>query len=217
MRVPDVKITFTSAEEYELSGFHFGDFDEREFVVFDLEATGPDAEQDSVTQFGAVRMGVEAATFEGLVKPWKPIPEKIEKLTGVTNQRVAEAESFAVVFERFREFCGNAVLVTQCGYEYDFPLLERECARSGLPMLPNERLDTKAVFAMLHPDRSETFSTNFLSDYCQIDRAEFQRHDAVGDAKLIARIFQAELSEATRMGVDELSADGIRIKRFVLS
>tara|TARA_R110002111_G_scaffold123103_2_gene186940 strand:- start:167 stop:811 length:645 start_codon:yes stop_codon:yes gene_type:complete len=212
-----MRITFTSAEEYELSGFHFGDFDEREFVVFDLEATGPDAEQDSVTQFGTVRVGDEEQTFEGLVKPWKSIPEKIEKLTGVTNQRVTEAESFAVVFERFRKFCGDAVLVTSCGYEYDFPLLEKECARSGLKKLPNERLDTKAIFAMLHPDRGETFSTNFLSEYYQIDRRVFNRHDALGDAKLVARIFYAELKEAKAMGMNSLEAEGVRIKRFLLS
>ena len=206
-----MKITFISAEEYELRDFRFDLLANRDFVVFDLEGTGPDAERDSVTQFGAVRLGNEAQTFESLVKPWRPIPPKIEELTGVTNERVGEAESFSVVFERFREFCGDAVLVTQCGYEYDFPLLDRECERAGIARLENTGLDTKAIFALLHPDRSEIFSTDFLSDYYQIDRREFQRHDALGDARLIARIFQAELKEANEMGADSLEADLARI------
>ncbi len=211
-----MKITFTSAEEYELGDFQFDLSADHEFVVFDLEGTGPDAWRDSVTQFGAVRLSDPGESFESVVKPWKPIPPKIEELTGVTNERIGEAERFAGVFEHFREFCGEAVLVTSCGYEYDFPLLERECERAGLTMLPNVRLDTKAIFALLHPKRSETFSTNFVSDYYGIDRSEFQRHDALGDAKLIARIFQAELREAQEMGVSSLRADGVRIKRFAL-
>lgn len=212
-----MEITFTSAEEYELSGFYFDGLENREFVVFDLEATGPDAECDSVTQFGAVQMGDGAQTFESLVKPWQPIPSKIEELTGVTNQRTENAVGFADAYERFRKFCGDAVLVTSCGYEYDFPLLERECGRSGLPMLPNERLDTKAIFALLHPDRTETFSTDFLSDYYQIDRSGLKRHDALGDARLIARIFEAECDEARQLGIDSISTEKMRIKRFVLS
>lgn len=212
-----MKITFTSAEEYELSDFYFDLSVERQFVVFDLEATGPDAEHDSVTQFGVVKMGIEAQTFESLVKPWRSIPPKIETLTGVTNDRVEGAVHFAEAYTRFREFVGDAVLVTSCGYEYDFPLLDCECERAGVARLENCRLDTKAIFALLHPERTETFSTNFVSDYYGIDRSEFQRHDAVGDATLISRIFQAELKEAKEMGVGHFMADRVRIRRFVLS
>jgi len=211
-----MKVELISAEEYELNDFQFDLSENREFVVFDLEGTGPDAEGDSVTQFGAVKMGNEAHAFESLVKPWKPIPPKVEELTGVTNERVGNAVRFSDAFERFREFCGDAVLVTQCGYEYDFPLLDSECEKAGIERFGNIRLDTKAIFALLHPDRRETFSTNFLSDYYRIDRSEFKRHDALSDAKLIAQIFEAELKEARQLGVHSLSPDCVRVKRFTL-
>lgn len=214
-----MRITFTTPESYELNSFSFEGLHGRDYVVFDLEATGPDADADSVTQIGAVRLsgdGTEGAVFESLVRPWKPIPPKIERLTGITNDRVAAAPEFAAAFERFRVFCADAVLVTQCGYEFDFPLLDRKCDRAGLGRLPNERLDTKAIFALLHPERTETFSTDFLSDYYGINRADFKRHDALGDARLITRIFQTELDEAKTMGIDALVTDGMKIKRFVL-
>jgi DNA polymerase III epsilon subunit-like protein len=131
--------------------------------------------------------------------------------------RAAGAPDFVSVCEGFRDFCGDAVLVTQCGYEFDFPLLDRECERVGMLPMPNVRLDTKAIFAVLHPDRSETFSTDFLCDYYGINRSVFKRHDALGDARLIAQIFRDELAEAQRMGVDALAVDCIRIKRFVLT
>jgi DNA polymerase-3 subunit epsilon len=206
---------FLSAELYELSNFRFEGLHARRYVVFDLEATGPEPAADSVTQIGAVKVGDDDGAFESLVRPWKPIPEKIEQLTGITNAGVDGAPGFAKVFERFRVFCGDAVLVTQCGYEYDFPLLDQECDRAGLARLANVRLDTKAIFALLHPQRTETFSTNFLSDYYGIDRSEFKRHDALGDAQMIDRIFRAELKEAKSMGIDALATHGLKIKRFV--
>lgn len=211
-----MNITFPSADCYELRDFHFSGLAARDYVVFDLEATGPDPVEDSITQIGAVWLGEDDAAFESLVRPWKPIPPKIEELTGVTNTRVKTASGFAEAFAQFRNFCGDAVLVTQCGYEFDFPLLDRECDRAGLGRLTNTRLDTKAIFALLHPQRTETFSTNFLSDYYGINRSEFKRHDALGDARLIARIFQAELDEAKRMGIDALATECMKIKRFVL-
>ncbi len=211
-----MQIAYLSAELYELSDFRFEGLHARRYVVFDLEATGPGAETDSVTQIGAVRMGESDTAFESLVRPWKPIPQKIEELTGVTNAKVKTAPDFAEAYARFRAFCGDAVLVTQCGYEYDFPLLDRECDRAELEHLANIRLDTKAIFALLHPQRTETFSTSFLSVYYGINRSEFKRHDALGDARLIARIFRAELEEAKNMGIDALATDGLRIKRFAL-
>lgn len=214
-----MKITFPCADYYELRDFQFQGLSGHNFVVFDLEATGPEPATDSVSQVGAVKLDDAEqgdAAFESLVRPWKPIPQKIEELTGVTNAQVLTASDFAEAFARFRAFCGDAVLVTQCGYEYDFPLLDRECDRAGLRRLANARLDTKAIFALLHPQRSETFSTNFLSDYYGIDRTAFQRHDALGDARMIARIFYAELEEANSMGIDALATDGLKIKRFVL-
>jgi len=94
----------------------------RRYCVFDLEATGPDPDHDFITQIGAVIIEngaiQEHQTFETLVKPPKPIPEKIERLTGISNHELETARSFAEVFEEFREFCKGSVLVTQAGYEW---------------------------------------------------------------------------------------------------
>lgn len=213
-----MKITSLDVECYELSDFRFNILEGGDYVVFDLEATGPTAEADRITQVGAVRLGGRdraETSFESLVRPGKPIPPPIEALTGITNARVAAAPDVFAMLKRFKAFCGDAVLVTQCGYEFDFPLLDQESGRGGLDRMANMRLDTKALFALLHPKRTETFSTNFLSDYYGINRAEFKRHDALGDARLITRIFQAELEEAKGAGIDALATDGLKIKRFV--
>lgn len=215
-----MRITFPTSDVYRLEDFAFRGFTQRRFVVFDVEATGPDPDTDSVTQLGSVRLDhaqpFQASTFMTLVRPWRPIPSKIEVLTGVTQARVADAPTFPEAWSKFQAFCSGAVLVTQCGYEYDYPLIDRECIRAGLPKLSGERLDTKALFALLHPTRQEMFSTDFLCAYYGIDRTAFKRHDALGDANLIARIFLAEVGEMRSSGIDSVRTDGIAIKRFVL-
>lgn len=216
-----MNIRLLDSEHYELSGFDFAGFSRRRFVVFDVESTGIDHRSESITQIGAVAVydtgPSDSEIFKSLVRPRKPIPPKIMKLTGISNLQVASARDFQAVWPEFISFCKDSVLVTQCGYEFDFPIVEEECARAGLPLPGNERLDTKVLFALLHPERTENFSTNFLADYYRIDRTQFQRHDALGDAKLISRIFLGELQELRARGVDSLRADSaIRIKRFVL-
>lgn len=216
-----MKIEPINAESYRLTVFEFRPISGRRYVVFDVEATGPDCETDCVTQIGAVAVyddgPSDRESFSCLVRPRKQIPAKIEALTGVTNALVASAPSFATVWPAFLAFCGESALVTQCGYEFDFPLLDRECARSAVPPLVGPRVDTKAIFALRHRDRFDTFSTNLLSEHYGVDRSLFKRHDALGDAKLIARFFHAMLRESQHLNENAWSLEEpICIKRFVL-
>jgi DNA polymerase-3 subunit epsilon len=216
-----MNIRLQDVEHYLLSDFEFSGFSGRRYVVFDVESTGINHQSESITQIGAVAVydsgPRDAESFMSLVKPWKSLPEKIEKLTGITNARVARAPDLKAVWPEFCKFCGESPLVTQCGYEFDFPIIDEECARAGIRPLGNSRLDTKAIFALLHPDRSEVFSTNFLSDHYRTDRSQFQRHDALGDAMLISRFFFGELQELQSLGVDHLRTDtAVKIKRFIL-
>lgn len=214
-------LKFDAPDSYCLSEFAFDLSQAHRFVVFDLEATGADHLTDSVTQVGAVAVYADGPhddeTFTSLVLPARPIPPKIEALTGVTNEMVSSAPEFSEVFPRFARFCDGSALVTQCGYEFDFPLMDRECECAGYAKLGSDRLDTKAVFALMHREKHEIFSTDYLSEYYGIDRALFRRHDALGDARLISRFFHAQLREARFGQRARLSAEvPIRIKRFVL-
>jgi DNA polymerase III alpha subunit (gram-positive type) len=209
------------ADTYSLQGFVFSPRAGQRYVIFDVEATGADPAADSVSQLGAVAVYEsgprDVETFACLVKPWKAIPEKIERLTGITNTSVAAAGDFASVWTAFASFCGDSPLVTQCGYEFDFVLLDAECDRVGLPRLSGERLDTKALFKMLHTESDETFSTDFLVKYYGVDPRPFRRHDALGDAQLISRIFHAQLQEMKSRGIRRMeTCEPVSIRRFKL-
>lgn len=205
---------------YTWSNFFLKDLHRRAYWVFDLEATGIDYAFERVIQVGgvAVEAGrvVEDSAFASFVRPDKPIPDAIKRLTGISQEDVASAPTFSEVLALFLASCQGRIFVTQCGYEFDYPLLDAECKRHSLA-LDLLRLDTKAVFAYLHPDVDTTFSTDYLVNYYGIDRGSLKRHDALGDALLIARVWCAELEEAKRIGVDAIRVtEPISIRRFVL-
>ncbi|HEY2629239.1 MAG TPA: 3'-5' exonuclease, partial [Usitatibacter sp.] len=75
-------------------------------AFIDLETTGTTATRDRITEIGIVRVvdGEFVDEWSTLVNPECSIPEDIRILTGITNEMVREAPTFAQVrrevFER---------------------------------------------------------------------------------------------------------------------
>jgi DNA polymerase III, epsilon subunit and related 3''-5'' exonucleases len=215
-----MRIEHVSDTEYEISDLFVERLHERRFCIFDLEATGPDPEQDRVTQIGAVRVsggGIEPSPFVTLVRPPIPIPAPIERLTGIRNEDAAGAPLFPEAYRAFTAYAADRVLVTQAGYEYDGPLLERECGRHGLDPPGNLLLDTKVLFAHAFPEIDEIPSTDFLIRFFGIDDGDLRRHDALGDAHLIARILIRLLAACRERGIDGIRiTEPLRVKKMRL-
>ncbi len=212
---PQTEQTYTWAE------FSLSTLWDRSYWVFDIEATGIDPATEQVTQIGGVEVIAgeinRSSLFSRHVRSQKPIPDKIQALTGITQQDIEAAPPFEVVFGQFLDHCRSHALVTQCGYEFDYPILDAECERNGVAFPDAPRLDTKAVFAFLHPELDDIFSTNFLLHYYGLDASKFKRHDALGDALIIGLIWCAELQEAKARGIDAISITApLAIRRFVL-
>ncbi|WP_186375410.1 PolC-type DNA polymerase III [Paenibacillus xylanexedens] len=215
-----MKITFLPGT-YTVDKLDVTPLQDRTYCIFDLEGTGIDTTVESVTQFGAVRYkrseGASESSFSSLVRASKPIPEAVEKLTGITNQAISQAPLFNEVYGRFCSFIGDQVLVTHAGYEYDLPMLERHCEELGLKMFTNKVLDTKAMFTYIHPEVTDVVSTDFLIAYYKLDTEGIHRHDALADCGIIARIFECVLEEYEERGLDHFIADSSKqMKRFVI-
>lgn len=217
-----MKIINISETEYSIEGVCISDLLSKRYCIFDLEATGPNQEEEHITQMGAViiennQINIKKA-FNSLVKSPKPIPQLIEKLTGIQNVEMQRAPVFQSVYQSFVEFVKDCVLVTQAGYEFDYPLLNNECQRNNLLMIDNVALDTKVLFTYLHPEVQERISTNFLINFYNIDDSDINRHDAFGDSLLIARIFIKLLDELKVRSINEVIIDKpITIKKVQLA
>lgn len=208
-----------SETEYFLTDVFIDNIHQRPYCIFDLEGTGIIVEDEYITQFGAViyQQGEILRSFNSLVKSPKKIPDGVSALTGITNESLRDAPTFAEVYERFLDFCGTNVLVTQAGYEYDLPMIRKHCRNSNLSMFEKPVIDTKALFAKLHPELNDVFSTDYLVAYYRIDTTDIKRHDALGDCILIRRILDAILLEYKQIDLSEFNLmDGLRVKRFII-
>ncbi|MBP1995778.1 3'-5' exonuclease [Paenibacillus eucommiae] len=216
-----MEISNLSDTEYSVTGISLSDIFNRNYCVFDFEATGANQDEEHITQIGAVIVEnnqiLLEKTFNSLVRSPKEIPLLIEKLTGIKNSDIERAPSFSTVYEEFVAFTKNSILVTQAGYEFDWPLLKNECERNCLPMVTNTILDTKALFSYLHPEVNERVSTNYLIKYYNIDDSDIERHSALGDSVLISRIFIEILEEFKQRNTNEIIfSEPLRVKKVQL-
>lgn len=214
-----MNLTFLSSEYYKVDKLHISGLGRRVYCVFDLEGTGIDYTKEYITQIGAIRIErgatADGGSFSSLVRSPKPIPPAIEQLTGITNADMSGAPEFPEVYKEFLRFASDAILVTQAGYEYDMHLLKKQCGLSGLPMMNNPIIDTKALFTNIHPEIDKVVSTDYLLNYYSIDASDVPRHDALGDSVLIGRILIRILDEYRERGIDELDLTrGLTVKRF---
>jgi DNA polymerase-3 subunit epsilon len=87
----------------------------------DLETTGTTALGDRITEIGIVRVadGEFLDEWSTLVNPERSIPEDIRVLTGITNEMVRDAPTFAdlrrEVFERLE---GHVLVAHNARFDY---------------------------------------------------------------------------------------------------
>lgn len=142
------------------------------FVALDLETTGLDPEADHIIEVGAVRFerGRETASYQCLVDPGRPIPLRVQRLTGITASTLEGAVSVGEALDGLLAFCAGLPVVA---YHAEFDLafvrdrLQREgkaftwsqtvdcleLARLGLPTLGDYRLPAVAGHLGLSPAR----------------------------------------------------------------
>ncbi|MEA2527351.1 MAG: polymerase subunit epsilon [Thermomicrobiales bacterium] len=124
-----------------------------EFVAVDVETTGLRPLQQRIIEIAAVRyrQGIEIARLESLLQPERRIPAFITKLTGISDDMVAEAPRFVDLADAVVEFIGDApILGHNVGFDVGF--LNGELKRLGRPQLINNRIDVMGLAMRLLPE-----------------------------------------------------------------
>src|SRR5579875_2940660 len=109
---------------------------EAQFVVVDLETRGGRPGADQIIEIGAYRCvgGRILDSFQSLVRPARPIPPFITRMTSISNEDVALAPAISDLLPRFRDFLGDAVLVAH-NAQFDLSFLDFEYRRVlGAPL-----------------------------------------------------------------------------------
>ncbi|HEV7477726.1 MAG TPA: exonuclease domain-containing protein [Burkholderiales bacterium] len=156
-------------------------------AIVDLETTGTDPAGDRITEIAVLEVQGFALTSEWstLVNPGAGTPSPIQALTGITNEMVARAPSFAQVAEELHELLRGRVFVAH-NARFDYGFLRREFDRAGIRFTA-KTLCTVRLSRRLYP-REPHHNLDSLIARHGIDCR--QRHRAMGDADALWQFLQ---------------------------
>ena len=161
-------------------------------VALDLETTGLDSNRDSIIEVGAVKFQGDQTidTFQTFVNPSRPIPDFVQRLTGISPDQVSRAPLFSSVARDLEDFVGTSPVI---GHNVSFDLRFLD---SHDLALANTAYDTWDLASVLLP-RTTQYSLGFLAAHFGVvhDRA----HRALDDAKATQHVFLALLREAAAL------------------
>lgn len=158
-------------------------------VVFDTETTGFDCNKgDEIISISGVTIENGELTnqvFDSLVNPYRPIPQEITELTGISDQMVISKPSVFYALDDFLSFAQDSVLVAHhASFDISFinHKLRNYCnAEMKLPVL-----DTALITRVFQPTLPR-YDLDFLIQY--FDLPTEGRHTSLGDSIITAHLF----------------------------
>ncbi len=199
---------------YGVEGYYINDIDDRvvvhgdgkfpldgEFVAFDLETTGLSAENDRITEIGAViiKDGKETARFQSFVDPGRSIPFEVTKLTGIRDSDVRGAPCEAEAVGEFLKFVAGRPVVAH-NADFDTAFISNACARMGVEY-DLTSLDTLVLAQNLLPELKK-FSLDTVANYLSLP--DFNHHRASDDALTCGLLLPHFFRKLKELGVERV-------------
>ncbi|WP_263794656.1 helicase C-terminal domain-containing protein [Pediococcus ethanolidurans] len=178
------------------------------YAVVDIETTGTNLNaNERVIQISCVFVKKHKIinTFVTDINPEMSIPNAIQQLTGITNQRVRKAPLFDDIAPTLFGLLSNTVFVAH-NVNFDFPFLNYEFERVGYPTLSIKAVDTVTLSQILLPSVNG-YRLRDLSRYFGIKHEH--PHSADSDAFATAKLFimlMKRLAELPLLTLKQLTA-----------
>src|SRR5215203_847532 len=162
----------------------------RSLVFVDVETTGSSPAREHITEIGLVRVdfdddAVRVDEWCTLINPGVPIPAEIQWLTGITNDMVRSAPSFADIAQPLFDRLEGAIFVAH-NARYDYGFVRAEFRRAGLSYAA-KTLCTVRLSRHLYPDRAPHTLDAIIERFGLYGET---RHRALGDARVLWRLLQ---------------------------
>jgi len=173
------------------------------FVALDLETTGARAGASKITEIGAVRIeGLSVVgTFHSLVNPQRPIPPMITRITGITQEMVADAPRIEQIIPELLEFLQGAVIVAH-NASFDVGFLNYELQRLKGRRLGEGAIDTLPLSRLLAPGLPN-YRLGTVADALGAPVAAC--HRALADAQAAGHVFITLAGRLQERGVTRLN------------
>ena len=171
------------------------------YAAIDLEMTGLKAGLDEIIEVGIVRCTPERVLerWSSLVRPLEMPPLRVQRMTGITPEMLADAPAWTDIDEQVRNLLDGATLIGH-NVPFDERFLEVEGIVSATPSI-----DTLPLAQIIDP----AAASHRLGDLCLRYGVELQDgHRALADAEAAREVFLALRSRFQRLNAsahDELN------------
>ena len=166
-----------------------------EFVIIDVETTGFSTQQDRICEFAGVKIANNRIIeiYDTLINPQRQIGNT--HIHGIENSMVKMAPTFHDLAPTISRFIINSIIVAHKA-NFDCRFLHAEFCRLGYGV-PNRAVCTLKMARSLKPNLRDHSLEN-LARHFKIRVVE--RHRALADAMITARIFLKLKSELFKPG-----------------
>ena len=188
----------------------------KDMVVFDLETTGFSASTHAeILEIGAVRVdlasGAPVGVFEKLIKPMNGVvPRKIQEITNITTDMVADAPYYEDVLPAFYDFLGDSLAVAHNANFDWFRFVLPYMQRIGR-IATNDIICTFELSKALHT-KQKKHSLEAVCEYYGVKLAG--HHRALNDSKYTASValrLRQEIADAYTNGMGPPKVMGNRL------
>jgi len=168
------------------------------YAITDIETTGGNAQTGKITEIAVyLHNGYKIVdSYETLVNPGVPISPFITKLTGISNEMVADAPDFEAVAAKLDAFTANAVFVAH-NVHFDYGFIREEFRRVGRDF-NRKKLCTVQLSRSTFPGLA-SYSLDKITK--ELDIALEGHHRAAADAKATAFLFERIVQNHSEQGL----------------
>ena len=150
-------------------------------IFVDLETTGANATIDRITEIGIVEVdGTTVTRWSTLLNPQISIPPFIQNLTGINNDMVADAPTFASLAEQLHERLSGGLFIAH-NARFDYGFVRNEFKQAGISFRADV-LCTVKLSRALFPEEAK-HNLDALMVRHQLSASA--RHRALADADLV--------------------------------
>lgn len=166
------------------------------FAFLDIETTGGNPQRDRITEIGIRfwRCGSEGGEVVGewqtLLNPETRISTFIERLTGISNEMVADAPRFEDIADELEQQLDGVIFVAH-NARFDYSFIKAEFRRLG-KLFGAKVLCTVRLSRALYPDAERHNMDTLIARH---NLPQVERHRAMGDVTAMLAFFEHALAE----------------------